>query len=138
MTLGNCVRLVMPVGLLTVLHTLGLGPLPIFADSHCQVQLGRGWTGNAGKGTIVMKNIGKPCEGTLYTIPDQGVVVDAIKVVSEPKSGTISIKIPKFFYTANAGFSGRDRFELSAEGPDREKGERIKLKGEVTVQVNPP
>ncbi|MGH2405301.1 MAG: Ig-like domain-containing protein [bacterium] len=84
-----------------------------------------------------MKNIGKPCEGTLYTIPDQGVVVDAIKVVSEPKNGTISIKAPKFFYTAHAGFSGRDRFELSAEGPDREKGQRIKLKGEVTVQVNP-
>jgi len=124
-------------GVLSWLVALSLGPAPAIADDHCRVQLSRGWSQGAGQGTMVTKKNVKACGATLYTVPEANVVVEAIKVESPPKNGTVRIEVPRFFYTPKRGFVGRDRFELSAEGPDQARGQRITLKGEVTVQVDP-
>jgi hypothetical protein len=122
---------------LFALVTLGTGSSSATADDHCRLQLGRGWAQGAGKGAMVIKNNGKACGASLYTVPEANVAVEAIKVDLPPKNGTLKIEVPKFLYTPRSGFTGRDRFELSAEGPDRVRGQRITLKGEVAVQVDP-
>ena len=125
------------VGLLAMLLTFGFGSSAVVAESPCHVQLSRGWATGNGKGTIVMKKDGKLCGSTLHSVPDYGIPVDTIQVLIEPKNGKMSVDVPRFFYTPNPGFAGRDRFELTAEGLSREGRQRIKLKGEVTVQVDP-
>lgn len=123
-------------GVLLILLVLGPGSSPVIAESHCQVSLGRGWANSTGQGSIIMRNTGQPCVGTLSSDPAAGIVVDTLRVVSPPRNGVVSVNAPRFSYTPNPGYVGRDRFELSAEGPLR-GGRRIKLGGEVTVQVNP-
>lgn len=106
------------------------------ADDACRVELSRGWSSGTGTGKIVMKSTQKRCGEALYTLPMDKVAVDVIQVVKPPQNGTITIEVPKFFYSPKAGFTGADRFTLRAEGPDRD-GRRLKLMGEVTVQVDP-
>jgi hypothetical protein len=125
------------LALLAVLLTVGFGPSVVAAEADCRVQLTRGWAQGNGTGKIVMKKDGKLCGSTLHSVPDFGIPVDTIQVLSEPKNGKVSLDAPRFFYTPNSGFTGKDRFELAAEGPSREGRVRIKLKGEVTVQVDP-
>lgn len=84
-----------------------------------------------------MKNTGKPCSSIMYTVPEHQVTVDTITVETPPKHGIIRIQVPQFHYTPTSGFTGQDRFVVSAEGPDAEKRQRIKLRGEVTVRVEP-
>jgi len=83
-----------------------------------------------------MRNTGQPCEGTLYADPDARIFADTLQVVSQPSYGTVSVSPPRFSYTPNAGYVGRDRFELRGAGGAR-GGRRITLGGEVTVLVNP-
>ncbi len=123
--------------LVAILLTSGLVASSVIAQSTCKVELGKGWAGGAGRGTITMKNDGKPCGAPMYTVPEDNIPVDSIKVVSPPKYGTVSIKMPQFFYTPNPGFTGQDRFGLIAEGPDRGRQQRIRLQGDVTVEVQP-
>ena len=63
--------------------------------------------------------------------------VDTIAVDVAPENGTIKIEVPRFSYTPQARFTGRDRFTLTAEGPDRSRVTRVKLRGEIVVHVNP-
>jgi len=137
MTIKHLTHSLRWVGLPATFLTLGLVQLSVAAQDHCRVQLSRGWSQGAGKGTIVMRNDGKPCGIAMYSVPDASIPVDAIKVVSPPKNGAVSINVPRFSYTPNHGFTGNDRFELSAEGLDQERRQRIALKGEVTVRVDP-
>lgn len=122
--------------LLITLLLFGVGPSFAAADADCRVQLGRGWSGGTGAGTIVMKNNGKPCGTTLYSVPDASITVESIQVARPPQNGTITVEVPRFLYTPKDGFTGRDNFRLTAEGPDRERRGRVKLGGDVTVQVN--
>jgi hypothetical protein len=122
--------------LVVLLLVFGVSGPSAMADDECRVDLGRGWSAGTGAGKIVMKNNQKRCGSSLYTVPQDQIVVDAIQVAKPPQNGTIAIEIPKFFYTPKAGFAGSDRFTLKAEGPDA-GGRRVKLMGEVTVQVNP-
>jgi len=116
---------------------LGLACPVTMAESDCRVQLSRGWGQAIGKGTIVMKKDGKRCGRTLHSEPESGIPVDVIRVLTEPKNGTVLIEVPNFFYTPRAGFTGPDRFELTAEGPGVGGRGRVKMKGEITVQVDP-
>ena len=92
----------------TSILILGAGRASAIAEDECRVELSQGWSGGTGTGKIVMKNNQKPCGSALYTVPVDKRPVD----------------------------TGSDRFTLRAEGPDRD-GRRLKLMGEVTVQVNP-
>ena len=107
------------------------------AQSDCRVEVVEGWHTGAGTATIIMRNGGSPCGGTLYTVPKQKVAVDKMIVVVPPKNGVVVVAVPRFAYTPNAGFVGEDRFELSAEGPGRAKGNRLTLSGVVLVRVEP-
>ena len=109
----------------------------IAAEGDCRVQLVQGWHTGAGTATITMKNTGRPCGGALYTVPQTKVAVDKMTVISPPKDGIVVLDVPKFGYTPNPGFSGDDRFELSAEGPAGPKAGRITLRGTVFVRVEP-
>ena len=120
----------------TSILILGAGRASAIAEDECRVELSQGWSGGTGTGKIVMKNNQKPCGSALYTVPLDKRPVDTIQVAKPPQNGSITIEIPRFFYTPKAGFAGSDRFTLRAEGPDRD-GRRLKLMGEVTVQVNP-
>jgi len=124
------------VSLLVLPVALGLGMTAIAAE-QCRVQTAQGWHTGAGTATIVMTNSGKPCGGALYAVPQQNIPVDKITVVSPPKNGVVTIAVPRFAYTPNPGFTGDDRFELSAEGPERSRGGRITLRGTVLVRVEP-
>jgi hypothetical protein len=121
--------------------SLLLGPASRFgiavASQHCRVQIVQGWHTGAGTATIVMRNVGAPCGGALYTLPQRSVAVDKIVVLVPPKNGTVTVEVPRFGYTPNQGFAGEDRFELSAEGPGPARGDRISLRGVVTVRVEP-
>lgn len=123
-------------GVALIFFVLGPDPSPVIAESHCQVTLGRGWANGTGQGSIVMRNTGQPCVGAISSDPEAGIFVDTLRVVSQPRNGAVSINAPRFSYTPNPGYVGRDRFELNAEGRLR-GGRRITLGGEVTVQVNP-
>lgn len=123
--------------LLATLFTVGLASSMVMAESDCRVQLTRGWGQGTGKGTVVMKKNGKLCGATLHSEPTYGTPVDTIKVLTAPKNGTVSIEVPKFLYTPREGFTGSDRFELTAEGPGQGGRGRVKMNGEVTVQVDP-
>lgn len=123
-------------GILFVLLNLGSDPSPVLADSHCRVTMGRGWGSGTGQALIVMKNTGQPCVVELFSDPDNRIGVDMIQVVKHPQNGVVAVTAPKFSYAPNAGFTGRDRFELSAAGSVR-GGRRASLSGEVVVQVNP-
>jgi hypothetical protein len=120
---------------LVTLVTIGFGT-SVTAQEYCRVQLAQGWHTGAGTATIVMRNTGKPCSGTLYAVPQQNIPVDKITVLSPPKNGVVVVAVPRFAYTPNPGFTGEDRFELSAEGPERTRG-RITLKGTVIVRIEP-
>jgi hypothetical protein len=106
-------------------------------EEQCRVQLGQGWSALTGRGTITMKNVGKPCGSAMYSVPDTNVPVDTITVDIAPQKGSVKVEVPRFFYTPQVGFTGRDRFTIVAEGPDRSRQMRVKLKGEITVQVEP-
>lgn len=125
--------------LFIALLLFGVGPSFAAADPDCRAQLSRGWSGGTGTGTIVMKNNGKPCGTTLYSDPDGGVVVESIQVARAPQRGTIILEVPRFLYTPKEGFAGRDTFRLTAEGegPGVGRRGRVKLGGEVTVEVKP-
>jgi hypothetical protein len=123
--------------LLVTAFILGLACPVTMAESDCRVQLSRGWGQGTGKGAIVMKKNGKLCGTTLHSEPTYGIPVDTIKVLTAPKNGTVSIEVPKFLYTPREGFTGSDRFELTAEGPGQGGRGRVKMTGEITVQVDP-
>lgn len=102
--------------LLTILLLVfGASGPSAMADDACRVELSRGWSSGTGTGKIVMKNNQKQCGDALYTLPMDKVAVDV---------------------TPKPGFTGSDRFTLRAEGPDS-SGRRLKLMGEILVQVNP-
>ena len=122
------------IGLLMLPVALGLG-MPAIAANHCRVQVTQGWYTGAGTATIVMTNTGQPCGGALYAVPQQNIPVDKITVVSPPKNGVVTIAVPRFAYAPNPGFVGDDRFELSAEGPERSRVGRITLRGTVLIRV---
>jgi hypothetical protein len=125
------------LGILVATIAAGGSPASGATEQQCKVELSTGWSLLAGRGTITMRNDGKPCGGAMYSVPDSGVPVDTITVEIAPQKGTVKIEAPKFFYTPQVGFTGRDRFMLVAEGPDRSRAHRIKLRGEIVVQVNP-
>jgi hypothetical protein len=106
-------------------------------EPGCKVQLSRGWSTHNGTGTIIMRNVGRPCGDVLYTVPEANIAVDSMTVDVAPQKGTVKVEVPKFLYTPQAGFIGRDRFTLSAAGPDRNRQMRVTLKGEIIVQVEP-
>jgi hypothetical protein len=105
------------------------------AEIECKIDLGRGWSSGTGAGKLTVKNNQKRCGDTMYVVPENRIPVDTIQIVKPPQNGTVTIEAPKLFYTPKPGFVGQDRFTLSAEGP-ADRG-RVKLMGEVTVQVNP-
>jgi hypothetical protein len=120
--------------------SLAIALTPVAAaapDAACKVQLSRGWSTHSGTGTITMRNVGKPCGDALHTVPEASIPVDSITVEVAPQKGTVKIEVPKFLYTPQAGFVGRDRFTLFAAGPDRNRQLRVTLKGEIIVQVEP-
>ena len=123
--------------LVAMLFMFALASPVAFGESHCRVQLTRGWGQATGKGTIVMKKDTKRCGRSLHSEPQYGIPVDEIKVLTAPQNGTVAIEVPNFFYTPRAGFTGSDRFELTAEGPSQGGRQRIKMRGEITVQVTP-
>jgi hypothetical protein len=123
--------------ILAAIFLLGLAGAVAAAEADCKTQLSRGWGQGLGKGSIVMKKDGKRCGRALHSEPDAGIPVDAIRVATEPKNGAVAIEVPNFFYTPRAGFTGSDRFELTAEGPGVGGRGRVKMRGEITVQVDP-
>jgi hypothetical protein len=85
---------------------------------------------------MIMKNDGKPCTSILYSVPEDRIPVDTIQVSRAPQNGTVTVSPPRYSYTPKEGFTGRDRFSLTAEGPGRTGRTRVKLAGEVTVEVS--
>jgi len=99
----------------------------------CSVDLGRGWSRGGGSGTLVMGAGEKACGGTLWVVPDARIA-KAIAVTAAPANGKLTARGGSFAYTPNKGFKGADRFNLSAQGPDK-SGAMTTLTGSVSVTV---
>ena len=107
---------------------------PSHAQAACQVDLGRGWSTGVGKGRMVMGNTGNGCTGVMVAVPEAGIPVDHIDLVTRPSHGVVHLAPPRFTYTPAPGFRGADNFSLSARGVGRD-GRPIQLRGEVIVEV---
>lgn len=129
-------RSVQWAGVLLILFLLGPGYSSVSAQSDCQVTFARGWATGTGQARMVMRNTGQPCAGELWSDPDARIYADMLEVVTQPSNGAVTVSAPRFSYTPNPGYVGRDRFELRGAGGGR-GGRRITLGGEVVVLVNP-
>ncbi len=116
-------------GSLMAVIIVAFGTASAATNDHCKVQLGRGWSSLTGRGAITMRNVGKPCGDILYSVPETRIPVDSITVEVAPQKGAVRIQVPRFFYTPQAEFVGRDRFTLVAEGPNPVGQMRVRLKG---------
>ena len=79
----------------------------------CVVSIGRGATGLGGAtGTMTVRNVGRPCRITNFTVPEQRVATSRLEIVRAPAQGRLSVIEPNVVaYTPNAGYAGPDEFQ---------------------------
>ena len=118
--------------LLTALVLVGASAVP--AQELCRVDLGRGWATGFGQGRIVMRNTGVGC-GAMLDASGAAVPIQEMQLLLRPQHGVVTLTPPRFTYTPEGDFTGRDSFSLSARGIGRD-GRPIELRGEVTVEVS--
>lgn len=105
----------------------------------CAVSIGRGATGAGGAaGTMTVRNAGRPCRITNFTVPEQRVATDRLEVVRAPAHGRLEVIQPNVVaYTPSAGYTGPDEFHYGGSGPGRE-GPTLPFSVRVRVQVVGP
>jgi hypothetical protein len=105
----------------------------------CAVSIGRGATGPGGAtGTMTVRNTGRPCRITNFTVPEQRVATDRLEVVRAPAQGRLEIIQPNVAaYTPNAGYTGPDEFHYGGSGPGRE-GRTLPFDVRIQVRVVGP
>jgi hypothetical protein len=102
----------------------------------CVVSIGRGATGPGGAtGTVTVRNVGRPCRITNFTVPEQRVATARLEIARAPAQGRLEIIQPNVVaYTPNAGYTGPDEFHYEGSGPGRE-GPTLPFSVRIRVRV---
>jgi hypothetical protein len=105
----------------------------------CAVSIGRGGTGPGGAaGTMTVRNVGRACRVTNFTVPEQRVATSRLEVVRAPAQGQLEVIQPNVVaYTPNAGYTGPDEFQYGGRGPGRE-GRTLPFSVRIQVRVVAP
>jgi hypothetical protein len=105
----------------------------------CVVSIGRGGTGPGGAaGTMTVRNVGRACRVTNFTVPEQRVATSRLEVVRVPAHGRIEVIQPNVVaYTPNADYTGPDEFHYGGSGPGRE-GRTLPFSVRIQVRVVGP
>ena len=88
----------------------------------CVVSISRGATTPGGAaGTMTVRNLGRSCRITNFTVPEQRIATNRLEVVRAPEQGGLEVIQPNVVaYTPNAGYTGPDEFHYGGSGPGRE------------------
>ena len=105
----------------------------------CVVSIGRGATGPGGAtGTMTVRNVGRPCRITNFTVPEQRVATTRLEIVRAPAQGRLIVIEPNVVaYTPNAGYGGPDEFQYEGNGPGRD-GRTLPFGVRIQVRVVGP
>ena len=105
----------------------------------CAVYIGRGATGLGGAtGTMTVRNVGRPCCITNFTVPEQRVATSRLEIVRAPAQGRLIVIEPNVVaYTPNAGYAGPDEFQYEGSGPGRD-GRTLPFGVRIQVRVVGP
>ena len=105
----------------------------------CVVSIGRGATGPGGAtGTMTVRNVGRPCRITNFTVPEQRVATTRLEIVRAPAQGRLIVIEPNVVaYTPNAGYAGPDEFQYEGSGPGRD-GRTLPFGVRIQVRVVGP
>ena len=105
----------------------------------CTVSIGRGATGLGGAaGTMTVRNLGRSCRITNFTVPEQRVATSRLEVVRAPVQGRLEVIQPNIVaYSPNAGYTGPDEFHYGGSGPGRE-GRTLPFSVRIQVRVVAP
>jgi hypothetical protein len=105
----------------------------------CAVAIARGATTPGGAaGTMTVRNMGRPCRITNFSVPESRVATSRLEVVRAREHGRLDVVQPNVVaYTPRDGFTGVDEFVYGGSGPGRE-GRTLPFSVRVSVQVVGP
>jgi hypothetical protein len=87
----------------------------------CEISIGRGATGPGGAtGAVTVRNVGRPCRITNFTVPEQRVASSRLEVTRAAAQGRLVVIQPNVVaFSPNAGYSGPDEFHYGGCGAGR-------------------